>query len=109
MMGLKGRNHMDMETTAVLLIAGVLAVNILLAAVFGNLASKKGHSGAAYGTLVFFFGFIGMIVVIALPDRVRAAREASQQQALAAMLQSQAGGGGWTAGHSILVRTCRAS
>jgi hypothetical protein len=65
---------MGMEVMVlVLFIAGVLTVNIILAAVFGNLASKKGHSRAAYGTLVFFFGLIGMIVVIALPDRASAA------------------------------------
>lgn len=49
----------------VLLVAVVF--NVILAAIFGNVAEQKGHTG--YFWIVFIFGLIGCLVVVALPDR----------------------------------------
>ncbi|MDR2586789.1 MAG: DUF6273 domain-containing protein [Coriobacteriales bacterium] len=69
----------------VLFFAVLLAIDIALAVVFGKLAARKGYSAALFGTLVFFFGIIPMIVIAVLPDKVSAKRE----EALLAALQSQ--------------------
>lgn len=45
-----------------------LAVNFLFAALMNSIAIKKGHENSHAFALVFFFGVLGMLYVIALPD-----------------------------------------
>lgn len=47
----------------------VLIFNTIIAAVFGDVAEKKGYSNATYAVLVFFLGLIGCLVVVALPNQ----------------------------------------
>ncbi len=56
-----------MEEYAVVVFIVALIFNAILAAIFGNVAEQKGHSG--YYPLVFLLGLIGCLVVVALPDR----------------------------------------
>lgn len=56
-----------MEEYAVVVFIVALIFNAILAAIFGNVAKQKGHSG--YYPLVFLLGLIGCLVVVALPDR----------------------------------------
>lgn len=46
----------------------VLAVNFLFATLMNNIAVNKGHENSHAFVLVFLFGVIGMLFVIALPD-----------------------------------------
>ena len=45
-----------------------LAVNFLFAALMNSIAIKKGYENSHAFALVFFFGVLGMLYVIALPD-----------------------------------------
>ena len=45
-----------------------LAVNFLFATLMNNIAIKKGYENSHAFALVFFFGVLGMLYVIALPD-----------------------------------------
>lgn len=47
----------------------VLFVSAIVASEFRNIAEMKGHEGKPYFWFTFFFGIIGMLMVIALPDR----------------------------------------
>ena len=54
----------------------VLAVNFLFATLMNNIAVSKGYENAHAFALVFFFGVLGMLYVIALPDlKAQAQRE----------------------------------
>lgn len=44
------------------------AVNFMFAALMNNIAIKKGYENSHAFALVFFFGLLGMLYVIALPD-----------------------------------------
>lgn len=46
----------------------VLVVNFLFATLMNNIAENKGHENSHAFVLVFLFGIIGMLYVIALPD-----------------------------------------
>lgn len=46
----------------------VLAVNFLFATLMNNIAVSKGYENSHAFALVFFFGVLGMLYVIALPD-----------------------------------------
>ena len=59
-----------------LLILGILVgcilfllIDLLIAKEFVAIADKKGHNGRQYFWWMFLFGFIGYLMVIALPDR----------------------------------------
>ncbi len=45
-----------------------LAVNFLFAALMNSIAIKKGYENSHAFALVFFFGVLGMLYVIALPN-----------------------------------------
>lgn len=54
----------------------VLAVNFLFATLMNNIAVNKGYENSHAFALVFFFGVLGMLYVIALPDlKAQAQRE----------------------------------
>ena len=52
----------------VLAVLVYLAVNFLFAALMNNVALQKGYENSHAFALVFFFGALGMIYVLALPD-----------------------------------------
>ena len=52
----------------VLAVLVYLAVNFLFATLMNNVALQKGHENSHAFALVFFFGVLGMIYVLALPD-----------------------------------------
>ncbi len=51
----------------------VLVIDYLIATQFYEVAVMKGHSKKRYLWLSFFFGIIGYLLVVALPDRKAAA------------------------------------
>lgn len=48
-----------------------LAINIFIATKFSKIAAMKGHTEGSWFWICFFFGFVGWLMVIALPDRKR--------------------------------------
>ena len=46
-----------------------LVIGIFIALEFASIAREKGYDDAKYFWYTFFFGVIGMLMVIALPDR----------------------------------------
>lgn len=49
-----------------------LVVDLLIAAEFQNVAEIKGFNGSLkYFWITFFLGIIGMLLVVALPDRAK--------------------------------------
>jgi hypothetical protein len=52
----------------VLAVLVYLAVNFLFATLMNNVALQKGYENSHAFALVFFFGVLGMIYVLALPD-----------------------------------------
>ena len=52
----------------VLAVLVYLAVNFLFASLMNNVALQKGYENSHAFALVFFFGALGMIYVLALPD-----------------------------------------
>ena len=53
----------------VLLLIVFILINSLIAGCFYDVAKEKGFSRKCYFWIPFFFGFIGYILVLALPDR----------------------------------------
>lgn len=53
------------------ILAGILVIVIqaYLATVFSNIAQEKGYDDSKYFLLPLFFGIIGYLAVVALPDR----------------------------------------
>ena len=51
----------------ILLAIFYLILDFFIAKEFADIAEMKGHSGTRYGAFTFFFGVIGMLMVIALP------------------------------------------
>lgn len=47
----------------------LLALNFIIAREFRRIAEDKGHKGRRYFHFCFWLGFVGMLMVIALPDR----------------------------------------
>lgn len=45
-----------------------LVFNFMIAAEFANIADAKGYAGTKYGIYTFFFGIVGMLMVVALPQ-----------------------------------------
>jgi len=58
-------NNTDMIFVSII----VLIVWIVVAFLFGEVALQKGHSLRKYTIICFLLGFIGWLLVIALPDR----------------------------------------
>lgn len=52
-----------------LALAAVLVLAYFYAKWFYEVAEKKGHHDKKYFWICFWFGFIGFLLVIALPDR----------------------------------------
>ena len=46
-----------------------LIINVVIAKKFVEIADMKGHYGSDYFWYIFLFGMIGMLMVIALPDK----------------------------------------
>ena len=46
-----------------------LAVNVIISLAFACIADDKGHRWLPYFFFTFFFGIVGMLMVVALPDR----------------------------------------
>lgn len=60
---------MEVEKMAYALVVLVyLVVNFLFAALMNSIAIKKGYENSHAFALVFFFGVLGMLYVIALPN-----------------------------------------
>ena len=51
------------------LIAGGIVLNVFISKWFRNIAQMKGHNEKRYFWVPFFFGLVGYLMVIALPDR----------------------------------------
>ena len=51
------------------LLVGLIALvfNFMIAGEFAGIADKKGYNGTKYGLYTFFFGIVGMLMVVALP------------------------------------------
>ena len=45
----------------------VIVINGIISAKFSEIAEMKGHEGTAYFWYTFFFGIVGMLMVVALP------------------------------------------
>ena len=45
----------------------ILVINFIIAGEFAGIADKKGYDGTKYGVYTFFFGIVGMLMVVALP------------------------------------------
>ena len=43
-------------------------INCIIAGKFSDIAEMKGHEGSTYFWFTFLFGFVGMLMVIALPN-----------------------------------------
>ena len=52
-----------------LTVAAVIALVVFVSKEFERIAVMKGHPGRRYFWWTFFTGFIGMLMVAALPDR----------------------------------------
>ena len=52
-----------------LILAVCLFINGIVAGKFKEIAEMKGHDGESYFWFTFIFGFVGMLMVIALPDK----------------------------------------
>ena len=51
----------------------ILVIWYFISKEFLNIAKMKGHQSSRYFWWTFFFSFVGMAMVIALPDRARTA------------------------------------
>ena len=51
-----------------LILAVCLFINGIVAGKFKEIAEMKGHDGGPYFWFTFIFGFVGMLMVIALPE-----------------------------------------
>jgi hypothetical protein len=67
----------------------VFFVNLLFASLMNSVAVSKGHEDSYAFVLVLFFGVLGMLYVIALPDKT--ARE-QMEDILAVLLDRDQGG-----------------
>ncbi len=59
----------DLLSVVVILYLASLVINIIVGLKFQDIAQMKGHDGRGYFWWVLFLGPIGMLMVIALPDR----------------------------------------
>lgn len=73
---------------AVWVIVGVfvLLLDIVVSTIADTIATEKGHKGITFGIICFLTGPIGCILVAALPDKPRIAREQKIADTLAALL-----------------------
>lgn len=55
----------------------LLALNFIIAREFRRIAEDKGHNGRRYFHFCFWLGLVGMLMVIALPDRAGQAAASS--------------------------------
>ena len=52
----------------ILILVVILVINAVVADKFSEIAEMKGHEGKPYFWFTFFLGFIGMLMVVALPN-----------------------------------------
>lgn len=60
---------MDESLVIVIAVSIVVGINCLISREFYTIAKEKGFSSARYFWFPFFFGIVGMLMVVALPDR----------------------------------------
>ena len=51
------------------IIAVILTVDFFVACEFSSIAEEKGYESKPYFWYTFFLGIVGMLMVVALPDR----------------------------------------
>lgn len=78
-----------MSVIAIVSLIVWLVTGILFGLLARNIAIKKGYGGGAYFALAFFFNFIGLLVVIGLPDRILQAQNQQIIQLLSYNQQQQ--------------------
>ena len=52
----------------VIIVIIAIILSVVISSKFQEIAEMKGHSGGPYFWFTFFFGIIGMLMVVALPD-----------------------------------------
>lgn len=70
-----------METVYILGGIIIILLDIFISKEFQDIAHKKGHGGVRYFWWTFFTGVIGMLMVVALPDRGSTAEQPRQSAA----------------------------
>ena len=67
----------------VFVLAGIVFIMLdyFISKEFQDIAQKKGHGGVRYFWWTFFTGAVGMLMVVALPDRSGSAEQPRQSAA----------------------------